>query len=357
MRVLHAAHMRQPAIGVIRQMEYEQLAADELSLPWTCRFYCPSLQPNLESDITVIDSASGWLEFKRNYYLWLIEQSKAYDVLLLRYSMYDPALTWFVSKCEIPVVTMHHTLPVEELMGNGNVRSSILALAERLIGPLTLARVQGVAGVTHQIANSAKERSGRAGMPVFHYSNGVVYDELRGVRQYKPKSEIHEFIFLSSKFSSWMGLDKLLHAAKSSQRAFIVHVVGGLTPSQEKEVAKEPRFIAHGFLDHKEVEELMAKCTLGLSTFAIHRKKFTEGNTLKVREYLRAGLPVYAGYRDVFSADFQFYRWGEADFQRIMQFADEMVSVDRSHVSKASRPWIDKGVLLEKMYVKLKGVS
>jgi len=50
-RVLHAAHMRQPAIGVIRQMEYEQESATELGIDWVSSFYCSDI---MDSPITIL---------------------------------------------------------------------------------------------------------------------------------------------------------------------------------------------------------------------------------------------------------------------------------------------------------------
>jgi len=79
LRVLHVAHMRRPEIGVIRQMEYEQHAAELLSLPWESMFFAPH---GVEGKVVVNGSNSnGWLTFKRNFYRWLTEKSKEFDLV------------------------------------------------------------------------------------------------------------------------------------------------------------------------------------------------------------------------------------------------------------------------------------
>jgi len=56
---------------------------------------------------------------------------------------------------------------------------------------------------------------------------------------------------------------------------------------------------APGKLSRKEYEPLVAACTAGIGTLALHRKAMNEACALKVREYLAFGLPVILGYNDV----------------------------------------------------------
>jgi hypothetical protein len=71
-----------------------------------------------------------------------------------------------------------------------------------------------------------------------------------------------------------------------------------------------------------------------------------EACTLKVRESLMMGLPVYAGYRDVFPKDFIFYREGPCEMANIIKFAREMRDFDKRIVAENSRIHIDKKKLL-----------
>ena len=329
-------------------MEYEQAAADELGISWHSRMVCNGFD---QSPITVaLSGSNSYVAFKKRYYNWLHEQAAYHDLIMLRYAKYDPYQYQFVRQSPSPVVTMHHTMEVYELIGNGDVRSRLLAELERVLGRLTLHHVSAIAAVTEQIGGYQKRRSGDRHKPVIHYGNGAVYGPKPVLPKQRLNIDCHEFVFLSSEFPVWMGLDLLYEAAQRCQREFKVHVIGRLTPVQQAQLACDARFIAHGFMEKQNVDALMARCTLGLSTFAIHRKRFTEGNTLKAREYLRAGLPVYAGHKDVFDEQFAYHRDGPADFDAILAYADDMIDVDRHLVSEAARPIIEKKRVLKKMY-------
>jgi len=342
--------MRVPVVGPVRQMEQEQRAADDLGIPWESSFYCP-----VGMDGSVVHHAPGassWSGFKRTYYGWLRERSVEFDAVLLRYAAYDPFQLRFVRESPVPIVTMHHAMEHHELWGDGRASIRARAVGERLLGPLTLSHAIGHAAVTGEIARHQQHRALGRERPVIVYSNGAFYDgdcvvpaALVGDR--------HELLLMSSKYSSWAGLDLLIDAADRSERDFLVHVVGQLTDEQRQRLSGDRRFAVHGYLDASAIDALVARSTIGLSTFAIHRKRMTEGNTLKVREYLRAGLPVYAGYRDVFDERFPYYRHGETDFDRILDFADEMQEVDRREVSECARPLIEKRAVVARFYEEL----
>ena len=354
LRVLHAANMRTPMVGVIRQMEYEQLAADELGISWTSRMMCNGQD---DSPITVKGpDGSSYRRFKQAYYQWLNKQIPSADLIMLRYSKNDFFQYKFIKSCPIPVVTMHHTMETYELIGHANWRSQLRATAEKVSGYLSLRQVSAIGCVTNQIGEYQRERSGDSTKMIIHYGNGAYYGDNPVLPQQTLNPECHEFIFLSSKFQEWMGLDLLFEAAQKCDRQFKVHIVGQLTQAQEAELSADPRFVAHGYMDSSDVDVLMAGCTLGLSTFGIHRKRFTEGNTLKAREYLRAGLPVYAGHKDIFSNEFPYHKDGPADFDTILAFADQMTNVDRKTVSETARPLIEKKHVLADMYKALHGV-
>lgn len=346
MKILHAAQMRRPAIGVIRQMEYERDAAIELGLSWTSRIFCPAV---IDSPV-IVDSGAKltWHQFKRKYFSWLENEIKNYDALFLRYSMYDPFQYMFVRNSAVPIITMHHTLETHELKSYGNIRGHVLSSVESIIGRYTLRNVDRICAVTKQIAHYEAERSGHKWEPL-HYSNGANYKNGE-VIPYIKRNDHHEFINLSSSFPPWMGLDLLVEAAKQCKHPFTMHIVGGLSEEQINLVSEEPRFIVHGFLNPDEIFDLMQHCTIGLSTFAIERKKFTEGNTLKVREYLRAGIPVYAGYEDIFQSNFPYYHVGPPDFNQILDYSNKMENVDRTAVSETARPLIEKKVVLSNIY-------
>jgi len=76
-RVLHAGHMRQISIGVIRQMEFEQQAAAELGIDWISSFYCSK---KIDSPVTIqTPSGNGLLRSKRDFYCSLLDRAANFD--------------------------------------------------------------------------------------------------------------------------------------------------------------------------------------------------------------------------------------------------------------------------------------
>ncbi len=348
--VLHAANMRQPAIGVVRQMEDEQRAADSLGIDWRSRLYCP---PGTDGEIVVHSGASAnWWSFKRAYYRWLVDEAAHHDVVLLRYSMYDPLQRAFVRRSPVPVVTMHHTIEASELLSRPGARARLRAAIESRVGPGTLRAAAGVAAITREIADHQLARAAPAAPPTFRYSNGAFYGPDPVVAG-SPSRDPIELLLVSSRYAPWIGLDIIVDAARRSSREFVLHIGGHLEESQIASLGGDPRLVTHGYLDAPALSGLMSRCALGLAQFGLHRKGLSECDTLKAREYLRAGLPVYAGYRDVFDEGFPWFRQGPADFDDILGFAKDMLDVQRARVSSEARPWIDKTRIVADMHAGL----
>ncbi len=75
--------------------------------------------------------------------------------------------------------------------------------------------------------------------------------------------------------------------------------------------------------------------------------------SLKVRDYLAAGVPVVSGHDDVFPDDFPYYRRTGTDIEAILAAAHEWRSVDRATVREAARPHIDKVELVQRLHGEL----
>ncbi|WP_163833058.1 glycosyltransferase [Spartinivicinus ruber] len=365
-KVLHAASLLRPPAGILNQMQWEQEAAYELGLAWDVRLYCP-VHSTSKKDITVFDESvdfksltkvtsklKAWVQCRKNYYRWLMSLVNEYDIFVLRYYVHDPFQYWFVKNSPKPIYFVNHTLEVPELALSGGISGFIRSSCERLLGKYTLSNAEGVIGVTNEIIEYEKQRSGKnSNINLLAYPNGIVFnnDEIIDKR-----SEIPEILFVASYFDSWHGLDLLLDNLKSNKDKFVLHLVGELS-DRDLEISKtDPRVILHGKLSHKEIKELSEKAWVGLSSFALNRKKMKEACTLKVREYLMLGLPVFAGYRDVFGDDFPFYMDGKPCIKNILSFGHDMRKASKSAVASASRKYIDKKILLTKLFSELENV-
>lgn len=345
--------MRKPAVGVIKQMEYEESSARELHINWDTKLFYPA---GIESSIKVpAKKGLGWFEFKREYYRWLLDISKSYDAILLRYAMYDPLQTHFIRACKIPVFTVHHTLEIPELLVNRTLINILRSSLEKIVAPMTLSKAAGIIGITSEMANYNLKRSKQKNTPTYVYPNGALYKSSDVVSR-TVNTECPEILMIASNFSKWIGLDLAVDAVKKSRSDFKIHVAGGLSTNQTEELRRDSRFIVHGYLDATQINSLISTCTIGIGSLALFRNGMKEGNTLKVKEYLKAGLPVFAGYQDVFEEGFPYYRNGDIDMDRILDFCKEMEDVSPELVSQSSRQYIDKKVLLKKIHGELSNV-
>lgn len=365
MKVLHAALMAQYEPGVIQQMQWEADAARSLGLEWDARLFVPKDAGYPVSSCVVpfegmqLQDRSGisgrirfWLAFRKAYYSWLEQQSKNYELLLLRQSMSDPFRASFIARQKQPVLSVHHTLEIPELKGRGGVTGHMRAFAETAFGARALGAASGVVGVTEEIRAYEISRLRGATKPSYVYPNGIMLAEDLSLPD-RDRDGLVNIVFVASHFVPWHGLDLLLTDLKSCSRDFRLHLVGRIAAADMRLLEGDSRVVIHGLLRSEQIRSITETCDVGLASFALERKGMFEACTLKVREYLSCGVPVYAGHKDVFPEEFVFYRQGLPRFSNIVDFAEECRSYTRSEIVKAASPFIEKRALLTRLYAQL----
>lgn len=356
LKILHAAFMVQAPSGILNQMLYEQGSTSALGLPMDSKLL---VSKEFESNeflgvLETLDTGESsnplvrWVKQRRSYVKWLLEHSQSYDVMLLRWNVSDPFYSEFIRKSKIPVMTVHHTFEGNELLINakyGRVRSSIDSALFRRTSNSTI----GIVGVTDEIVNYEKSRS-NSSLPSHIYPNGILYGDNDTYGPDIGNNRIPRFIFVASHFSPWQGLDLLLDSVLGSQNEFELHVVGAIPSELRKIIIHDRRVHLHGALGRKELSIVYAYCDIGLSAFALHRKGMMQACSLKVRDYLRYGLPVYSSHDDIFPESFPYYRNGKPCIENIIQYFDEMVGIKRRDIASTARPFIDKTLLVKDLY-------
>ncbi len=348
MKVLHAMHTTSPNNGSINQMIFEQMAARSLGLPWVSKIFGPGLGSN-EIFQNMSANRERRLQAKLDYYRWLFRQMNYYDVLLLRYSPYDPFQLKFLKDLNKPVYLVCHSFEVEDVSIGRGLLPKVKGSLERLIGPYAIRQATGVIAVTHEIGQYELARSKTENRNYHFYPNGIHYEEfvVRDSRQ----NDMPDLLFVASEFFTWNGLDLLLaQMSKHPDIELRLNLVGKIPTDLLKIAAQDQRCVIHGMLDSKKIEYLSARAWIGLASFALLRKGMRQACSLKVREYLRAGLPVYANYEEVFNDMNPFYKNGPCDLLEIIDFAIASRSIDKGLVSKESRDSIEKSVLLDRLY-------
>ena len=139
------------------------------------------------------------------------------------------------------------------------------------------------------------------GVPAINIVNGVDVDRIPPHRN-RPTPDIG-FLALAS-MSRWQGYDRLIEAlaAYRGDAEITLHMVGGEGDgslaewkrlARERGVEDHVRF--HGALFGSRLDEVAARCDVGIGGLGLFRKGQFCSMTLKLREYMARGLPfVYA---------------------------------------------------------------
>lgn len=363
LKVLHCALMARPTSGIVAQMQWESLAAKTLGLTWDVKIYsaevlpwnggCERARSIRWSRLAPLQAFLNWMLLRVGYYWWIFGKSRSYDLILLRYSSYD-LFQWIISfLLKEKLCLVNHTLEVPELSLDGSVLGVTKRLIESMVGPLTIGNAKAVIGVTGEIAEYEVSRALSKPEYSFVYPNGICFapevvaaSPKRGL---STESEV-QLLFVASFFYPWHGLDLLLDDLRSCPANFRLHLVGCMSSKDMRAAEMDARVIVHGSLCGDEIDRVMSQCAVGISSLALYRNGMREAAPLKTREYLRAGLPVYASYRDVFPEDFPFFYRGGPSMMDILSYARRVLSVSPEEVQSAAKPHIDKAYLLQSLY-------
>lgn len=358
MKILHAAALLSPPSGIVSQMEWEQLAASKMGIEWRARMFCPKgscVQSSIahysrwlgEKKNNAFWKAYAWLLLRVEYHHWLYSLGREYDTFVLRYYVHDPFQLLFILLCKRPVYLVHHTLEVPELAMGGGYLGRLRSGLDSLIGKYAIKKSAGTIAVTQEILDYERKRAQVGNRKEFLYPNGVFFDQ--GPVP-DTRTEVPELLFVAGHFASWHGLDLLLDEISLSRDQFVLHLVGDLSEDDQVRASMDERIVLHGRLAANTIRNIAESCSLGLSSFALDRKGMMEACTLKVREYLLMGLPVYAGHKEVFPTSFDFYRNGAISLSDILSFARSVSSVSREQVAASATPYIDKAAILDNLY-------
>jgi hypothetical protein len=193
------------------------------------------------------------------------------------------------------------------------------------------------------------------------YPNGILPERVVMVEDKRPSDRL-VLGFMATQFQDWHGLDLLLDAfiqschESAAKERITLHLMGELLPQKLKQVevlcklTGAPTIVLHGHVSAQACREVFAECHVGIGSLAIEREGLKEAATLKVREMLTFGVPIYSGHTDVsIPSSFPFYRHGKVCIADLLAFAEEMRGVSRQEVREAALPLIDKRVSMQKV--------
>ncbi len=276
-----------------------------------------------------------------------------YDCVLVRYNPADLA-AWTALKSPEKVIPIHHNFPVEELA----LRSSLGAWAERVTGPRQMRSAPAVCGVTPEIAAHEINRC-KLQCPPLVLPNGLFVDQEKGLVD--DRTDTIRILLAASEFAAWHGLDRILARALeySGAESFELHLAGPIPAALQAELSDHAFIHWHGLLDREKLNDLSARCDIGLGSFGMDRVGLSEGSKLKILGYLAQGLPVATGCREpAFPGDFpqllvlsEQWRWEE-----IIDFCQESKAWRREEVRNAAWPYIDYRRILPQAAERMRAV-
>jgi glycosyltransferase involved in cell wall biosynthesis len=358
MRITHITVARRLTHGQIKQMQFEVGAAKTLDdTAWSVVAY-QSAKPEQEGIRRIPFMFRGL--FLRHLFAWMIclKYSQDCDYVLLRYIGFDP-FGPFLSPLIRNRGSVHHSKEVEELLLiRKDWRGAAASLLERWTGGMILRRSVLIVGVTREIALYEVARTGK-NLPVTILPNGIDASQIDILADERNESTITA-AFVCGSFNPWHGLDLLVEAARGAvQEApelnLRIHLIGSLSRAQREEIEAESQlrkiFICHGTLVGSAMTVVLQKCDVGIGSLAMHRQNLTEGATLKVREMLASGLPVFSGHIDTALPEgFPFYQsYERIEIGRLLTFAQEMRRFSRSDVRKAALPFIERSGFMKEV--------
>lgn len=363
MKIIHSAcFLSKPSSGIIQQMNMEYESAKNLDINWEVVLFLPQ-DCGINSTIVVesryINSAKlnnvlykiyAWFALKVEYYLYL--SKKDCDFILTRYSVHDVAQLIFLILSKNKVFLVHHTKEEDELKMDTSFLGKLRYYAEKVIGKWCIGASDGIVAVTNEIRKYELNRSKK--QKSFVFPNGIFVREQKIEHEFKHSDDKYKVLFISSYFQKWHGLDLLLENLQQNNRNdFELHLIGNVTNEDMEVISKDNRIVFHGVQNLDYINAVSKEMHVALSSFALFRQNMEEACTLKVREYLSFGIPVYAGYKDIFPDNFKYYQIGEPDIDNIVSYAKKMKGIDKGVVIEQSKQYIDKQHLLAKLHKEL----
>lgn len=349
LKITHLTIYRDLPAGIRKQLRFESNAASHIT----------------QADWTVVAAHGGKLvepferaiprlfqfTLLRPLYGWMLawRLSRAADILLLRHMPFDPFAYIFAPLIRNRV-SIHHSKEIEELpLIRPGLTGRAAAWMERRAGRFAVGNAIGILGVTGDIAEyQCAARSVRKSRAT--YSNGVDLDAVGITFDARQKNAVN-VVFMCETFSQWHGLDRLIDAVAAADDVpdeLVIHLIGNLPDQVDRHLNslgnRQNVFMRHGFMERKAYLEVLAKADVGLGSLALDRQNMIEGSTLKVREMLAMGLPVWANHKDTsLPSDFVYYHQADkVSLDSILGFAVEMKQHSRRQVRESAARYVSK---------------
>lgn len=335
-------------------MEWEQLAARELGLNWTVELWSEDLDSDHQCHRTFPSPYTGLIGRRLFLHHRLRKICDEFDTIIVRHAPLDIFAPLLPTRIKKKCWHAFHTRTNDYLVKLGAVKGQSIAVIDRFLTRRATTGIRGLIAMTGEIAQEEMLRSKLELDSVIIAPNGIYKADWESPPTDRRSGPL-KIVFIASRFYEWNGLEKLLQNATSdiSEYDWQLHLVGRLTDMQLRMIERSPfkdRTYTHGIICSEDLDLLLTKMDLSLGAFALETLNMREACTLKVRESLGAGIPVYSGHRDSgLPVPFEYYVQGGPDLSKAITIAAKMRGEERRSVISKSREFIDKNYLLKQL--------
>lgn len=304
---MHIAHLNYFPYGIDKGIYHKLKIKSELALKSEIqiKFYVLSNYGEKVNDhFEIISISNVNIILKKFFRYYVIEKNfdfSKYDKIILRYpKSNDFSSNYFIKKYGHKIYSEHHTLEIDEFASYGkSFRNQFKIFLEKKNIKFYVNNVKGIIGVTNEIINSKTVYLNNP-KPVFLFSNGSSFR--KSLKRLK-NSECLNFLFVSSVFPPWSGLDRLLNSLKNYnfEKSVKITLIGKLSKEQlifVNEVNKKNllSIITTGVVSPNRLEEYYKEADACFGSLALHKNNMKEACSLKVREALSYCKPVIYAY-------------------------------------------------------------
>ena len=357
--------------GLLKQLEYEENAAKHLDgVEWDVHLYVEEdADQSLANPIPTV--WRGIFRRKLFAWIWLLKNSRRYDYVLVRHIEFDPfalLFAWFIRN---RVLVFHAKSEKELRLIRRGWKGWAAAKLEGFSGRVAARTASAILGVTndireYEVRNRALGEDFASGI----YPNGILVESVPVIDDLRPTDAIN-IAFMCGSFAEWHGLDIIMDALFEEEKeqrldeSIVLHLIGD---ANEKQIAAIREFqgfsskhqvIWYSSLCEKSYRSVFSECHVGLGSLAMYRNDLEEGATLKVREMLAMGVPVYSGHRDTAIPDeFPYYRIHQGNIlKEIIDFSYESQGTQRETIRERARPLVDKSAYMKSVSDFLAGLK
>ena len=353
--------------GLLKQIEYDyKLTKNIKDILWKNFTFLDQVEKNSSSKRLPF-LFRGVFGRRLFAWLWLIKNAYKYDFVIVRHMEFDVfaiLFAWLVPNR----ILVHHSKEVEELKFlRKDLRGLIASNVEIITGGISVRTSCALLTVSKDLINY--QRSSRKlskDFPIFLFPNGIIVDNTPILRNVSNKNSSIQIGFIAGRFLEWHGLDILLSNCikdidKDFENKIIIHLIGNIGSRFDEQIRLINKFNGkikikvYGPLRQKEYWKIFCKCHIGIGSLAMYRIGLTDGCTLKVREMLAMGLPIFSGHKDTaLPLNFPYYYSKGGDIDDIIKFTEKVSKVTRKEVRNASYKYIDKKICFDSLGKNLK---